>query len=154
MTSFRSLLVPVVLFVALAAAHAVQADVSINPGESIFVNSPQTVSCSYSLTPPPAPPAVLRVCDCEQGVNWPSAGQAIAADGDGLINQCKSINSNSSPFNCKPLTVSPGSVITCSCEQGVNWPSCGQAIGTDGADLIKQCKTLNSNSAPFACTVN
>jgi hypothetical protein len=161
MTKFQFLMAVVVCGAVSAVGAAARADVVINPGESIFVSSPQSVSCSKPApipTPTSAPTSIpapsLRVCDCMFDANALPVGQAVGTQGNDLISQCQSINQNADPFNCKVIPYPSSGALTCNCMFSANASPVGQAVGIIGSDLIKQCQLINQNAAPFNCSSN
>ncbi|MDR3606086.1 MAG: hypothetical protein P4M08_01750 [Oligoflexia bacterium] len=153
MNSRKALSAAALFFVSMAGGAislVSHADVVIHPGESIFVNTPQQVSCGGGAG---YQPTNVSVCDCMPGPSFDSFGQAVGINGNDLISQCQAINPAANPFNCKQFTLQPGAQLACDCKPGLHFNSFGQAIGRDGADLLKQCNAINPATKPFSCGV-
>jgi hypothetical protein len=129
------------------SALAVQGIV-LYPNETRYVSSPAWVTCSAQGG---GFGQALQMCDCRAYQSASNAGIAIGTTGQDLHAQCKAISSNSAPFDCKKVTLSPYDQALCDCRAYESASTAGEAFGTNGRDIAEQCRAVSSNSSPFNC---
>lgn len=141
-------------------ALPVLADVSLSPGATVYISSPQNVTCGGSSAPQGE---TVQICDClrpdgdyrkfkvAEAVTRQRSGTAAAA-------VCSAISRGLSVGECRTVTLEANQNIYCGCGylEGINnnrWHGIGQAFGTNGLDLLKQCRTISPYAFTNICTV-